>query len=137
MWRPKTDISDRLRQRCAPMSKELIGIAEAISLSDLQAHPAEAMAALIETVRRQGEEITHLQENFGIAMSIIAKLKNSRIKPDGKKTSARLSTIEYLLIANGNEPLTFAEIGKRLELGSRNGKKDHAKAEHDYFREGS
>jgi hypothetical protein len=66
------------------MSNETIVDTMSISIAEIQAHPAEAMAALIETVRLQGEEITHLQENFCIAMSLIAKLRDkteSRLQP--------------------------------------------------------
>jgi hypothetical protein len=40
----------------------------------------------------------------------------------GGKTKARLARLEALLIARSNEPITFAEIGKYLELGTRQGK---------------
>ena len=95
-----------------------------ISIADIQAHPAEAMAALIEIVKRQEKEISSLWENFGIAMNLISQLKTkkARAKDAGKKTSLRLAAIENLLVMNGNEPLTFAQIGKMLELGTREGK---------------
>ena len=96
-----------------------------ISIADIQAHPAEAMAALIEEVQRQEKEISSLWDNFGIAMGLIKQLKtrNAKTKEAGKKTSARLAAVENLLVMNGNEPLTFAQIGRMLELGSRDGKK--------------
>lgn len=105
-----------------------------ISIADIQAHPAEAMAALIETVNRLGEEIAVMKRDAKLDREDIRDLyaaidEIEQIKPvkrsggNGQKTAARLATIEYLLIANGNEPLTFSEIGKRLELGSRDGKK--------------
>lgn len=95
-----------------------------ISIADIQAHPTEAMAALIETVRRQEKEISSLWDNFGIAMDLIKQLKtrSTKTKEAGKKTSARLVTIENHLVMNGNEPLTFSQIGRMLELGSRDGK---------------
>jgi hypothetical protein len=40
----------------------------------------------------------------------------------GKKQAARMNKLEALLIARGNEALTFTEVGKYLKLGSRTGK---------------
>jgi hypothetical protein len=52
---------------------------------------------------------------------LFAKVDKRPIAP-GKKQAARLNKLEALLIARGNESLTFAEVGKYLELGSRKGK---------------
>lgn len=58
------------------MSQDIINPASAINLADISAHPTEALAALIEVVRLQGDEIRHLQENQSIQATLIAKLKS-------------------------------------------------------------
>ena len=81
-----------------------------ISIADIQAHPAEAMAALIETVRRQGEEITHLQENFGIAMSLIAKLRSK--EPD---ESILLDELYQEMTATGRKQVDFRTAARMVK----------------------
>lgn len=80
-----------------------------ISIADIQAHPAEAMAALIETVRLQGEEITHLQENFGIAMSLIAKLR-----PKEPEESALLNELYTEMVAIGRKQVDFKTAARMV-----------------------
>ncbi len=55
--RPKTDLSGRRRQRCHPMSENIIELSPAINLFDISNHPAEAIVALIEMLKRQEQEI--------------------------------------------------------------------------------
>jgi len=43
-------------------------------------------------------------------------------KAPGEKYKTRMARLEALLIARENEPLTFSEVGKYLELGSRSDK---------------
>jgi len=81
-----------------------------ISIADIQAHPAEAMAALIETVRRQGEEITHLQENFGIAMSLIAKLR-----PKEPDESTLLDELYQEMTATGRKQVDFRTAARMVK----------------------
>ena len=109
--------------------------ASAISIADIAAHPTEALAALIETVRLQGEQIRSLTsrqdrdyERFsgdifdhGKRLKTLEMVRQSSRQP-GKIQNARLNKLESLLIARCNEPLTFSEIGKYLELGARCGK---------------
>lgn len=45
--------------------------------------------------------------------------QKERFEVPGEKTKARLARLEALLIVRANEPLTFAEVGKYLELGTR------------------
>lgn len=51
----------------------------------------------------------------------IAKLEGI---PKAHKQESRLKRLDAILYNRGNEPLTFAEIGKLLELGSRTEKKN-------------
>ena len=99
------------------MSHGTISIAEPISIADIQAHPAEAMAALIETVKRMseeiskmGEEITHLQENFGIAMGLIAKLK-----PKEPDDSALLDELFQEMIAIDRKQVDFKTAARMVK----------------------
>ena len=48
----------------------------------------------------------------------VARLENIPIKPSEKKM-ARLDKLDKLFLSRKNEPLTFSEAGKLLELGSR------------------
>lgn len=115
------------------MPQDNNGPALAINLSDISAHPAEAIAALAEVLRRLEQRISALESRMDgdcerilreIAMDRkrIAALERPTAPRRGKKTDARLLALENLLIARGNEPLTFSEVGKYLELGSRKGK---------------
>jgi len=114
------------------MSQNNNTIAEAINLAEVSSHPTEAIIALIETVRRQEEQIRsliirqdHDYERFSGDIFYHGKrlkvIEMGRQHP-GKTQLARLSKQETLLIARGNEPLTFSEIGKYLEHGTRRGK---------------
>jgi hypothetical protein len=44
------------------------------------------------------------------------------VRKPGKPTEKRLKKLDYLLTSRSNEAMTFSEIGKILELGSRKGK---------------
>jgi hypothetical protein len=77
--------------------------ASAINLAEISAHPTEALAALIEVVRLQGDEIRHLQENQSIQATLIAKLK-SRIDPvTGEEEKSRAEILKGLVILNGGK----------------------------------
>lgn len=108
------------------MSKDII-LADAINLSQIASHPTEAMAALIEVVRRQGELLKEHEMRLDKHSERVDRLrfpeeKATKTKTPGRKQEDRLNRIEALLITRGNEALTFSEIGKYLELGSRTGK---------------
>ena len=56
-----------------------------------------------------------------------SKVRGAR-KP-GEKQTARIAKLEQILVARKNQPMTFSEIGKILELGSRvNGKSTRRQA---------
>jgi hypothetical protein len=85
------------------MSQDSTLIAEAINLPEIAQHPAEAVAALVEVVRRQGSEIELLQENQAILFGIIAKLKD-RISPEPQPTQKnRGEILRAILVANGGK----------------------------------
>lgn len=115
------------------MSQDYSGLASAINLSDISAHPAEAIAALLEVTRRLEQKMTALESRIDedreyvlreIAMDRkrIAALERPAVPRKGGKTDARLRTLENMLVMRGNVPLTFSEVGKFLELGHRDGK---------------
>jgi nucleoside-triphosphatase THEP1 len=64
---------------------------------------------------------------------LFAKVEKLPAKP-GKKQAARMNKLESPLIARGNEALTFAEVGKYLELGSRSVKDNVDQILHPTFR---
>ena len=49
---------------------------------------------------------------------------DQRKKAAGKKTEERMMKLALTLLDRGNNPLTFSEVGKILELGTRTGNKN-------------
>jgi FtsZ-binding cell division protein ZapB len=64
-----------------------------------------------------GLRIEELREEVDSLKGEVARLHGAR-KP-GSKQIARLAKLDQLLLSRNNVPMTFAEIGKILELGSR------------------
>lgn len=80
------------------------------------------LQALLDDLRKyrvfsDGIKIEELREEVDVLKAEIAKLKGAR-KP-GYKQAARLAKLDQLLLSRNNEGMTFSEIGKILELGSR------------------
>jgi hypothetical protein len=109
-----------------------ISLASAINLSQPGATillPAQDLAAILQEVRNLRNDFDRFRKTHGeFAVrttneidELFAKVEAKTVR-HGKKQEARLNRLEALLIARGNEPLTFSEIGKCLELGSRSGK---------------
>jgi len=80
-----------------------------ISIADIQAHPAEAMAALIETVKRQGEEIDQLKREQKLdradirdIFDAIDSFDHAHISPAQKD---RGEVLRALIAANGGKML--------------------------------
>jgi hypothetical protein len=106
---------------------EDIYIAEAINLPQPGATvllPASDLAAILSEVRSLREIVREHDWRLDKHSDFIRILQEERrpIALPGKKQTARLNRLEALLIARRNEPLTFSEIGKYLELGTRRGK---------------
>jgi len=98
------------------MSQDNSNIAEAINLPQIAQHPAEAVAALVEVVRRQGNEIELLQENQAILFGIVAKLKD-RISPEPTKAQIDQATILKALLASQPNGKMFAkEARQRMRM---------------------
>ena len=53
----------------------------------------------------------------------IAKLEKIPAKP-GKKSDLRKARLAEILVSRKNQPMTFSEVGKVLELGSRSNMKN-------------
>jgi hypothetical protein len=109
------------------MSQDNSSIAEAINLPQPGATvllPASDLAAILSEVRSLRETVREHDWRLDKHSDFIRILQEERrpVAPPGKKQTARLNRLEALLIARGNEPLTFSETGKYLELGSRTGK---------------
>jgi hypothetical protein len=91
--------------------------------------PAQDLATILNEVRSLRNDFDRFRKTHGeFAVrttneidELFAKVETKTVCP-GKKQEARLNRLEALLIARANEPLTFSEIGKYLELGSRCGK---------------
>ena len=93
----------------------------AISIADIQAHPAEAMAALIETVNRLGEEIAIMKrdakldrEDIRDLFEAIDSLEHTHIQPAQKD---RGEILKALLKANGGKMLA-KDARKVMRLSS-------------------
>ena len=114
------------------MSHENNYHASALSLSESPAFVTLAVSDLktllneMKTLRDDFERFKTVHKDFAIRTTneiddLFAKQNiKSQTRP-GKKQEMRLNKLEALLIARGNEPITYAEIGKFLELGSRTG----------------
>ena len=90
-----------------------------ISIADIKAHPAEAMAALIETVKRQGEEIDLLKKDLKLDRADIRDLYEAidhieqvKISPAQKD---RGEILRALLAASGGKMLA-KDARKRLSM---------------------
>lgn len=98
------------------MSQDNNIIAEAINLPQIAQHPAEAVAALVEVVRRQGNEIALLQENQAILFNLVAKLKD-QISPKLTEPQADQATIlKALLAAQPNGKMFAKEARQRMRM---------------------
>jgi hypothetical protein len=98
------------------MSQDNSCLAEAINLPQIAQHPAEAVAALVEVVRRQGSEIELLQENQAILFNLVAKLKD-QICPKPTESQADQATIlKALLAAQPNGKMFAKEARQRMRM---------------------
>lgn len=87
-------------------------VAETISLPEIVILPREGYDEIIGRVK-------HLEENQEILFGIIGRLK--RVQDAGKKSDQRKKALARALVLRHNAGMTYAEIGKLLELGSRHG----------------
>jgi hypothetical protein len=81
-----------------------------ISIAEIQAHPAEAIAALVETVRRQEVEIDRLWDNFGIVMDLVAKLR-----PKEPEDSKLLDELYAEMTAIGRKQVDFKTAARMVK----------------------
>ena len=63
----------------------------------------------------------------------IAKLEKIPAKP-GKKSDLRKARLAEILVSRKNQPMTFSEVGKVLELGSRTNGKNTREQNMTHFR---
>lgn len=114
------------------MSQENPTLAEGINLSDATVLlPAQDLAVILNEVRDLKAELAAFKKThntFAVRTTneideIFAKLDRRAVVP-GERHAARLKKLDRCLSARKNEPLTFSEIGKLLELGSRTGGKN-------------
>lgn len=64
--------------------------------------------------------------------SRVAGLEGKKVV--GKKVEARLEKVDSILVKRTNEPITFAELGKMLELGTHTGSKNTRKQNMTHLR---
>ena len=92
------------------MPSDSTAIAMPISIAEIQAHPAEAIAALVETVRRQEVEIDRLWDNFGIVMDLVAKLR-----PKEPEDSKLLDELYAEMTAIGRKQVDFKTAARMVK----------------------
>lgn len=140
------------------MSQDNIAMAAAINLADVavQIHaepnatvlvPASDYIAILTALRDLRNEFNALDhdlkrfkvftktgqvddlfEEMALIDARVAKIEGRAASPE-QITTARLANLDRLLLSRNNEPMTFSEIGKVLELGSRtNGKNTRKQA---------
>lgn len=97
------------------MLQDNTALASAINLADIAAHPTEAFAALIETVNRQGREISLLQENQGILFGIIAKLKDQLAPKMTSDQEGQATILKALLAAQPNGKMFAKDARQKNE----------------------
>ena len=105
----------------------------------LSAGQLKAFLDALESINSYRDEVLHLREENAALKERITNLagrvaglecaqdeldaKVRGARTPGSKQVARLAKLEQLLLSRHNSPMTFSEIGKALELGSRaNGK---------------
>jgi len=132
------------------MSQNDTNLASAISFSEETATvlvPASDYRAILSEVRSLRNEfdaldrdlkrfkvftktgqVDDLFEGLSAVEDRLAKIEGRAASPE-QITTARLAKLDRLLLSRNNEPMTFSEIGKVLELGSRaNGKNTRKQA---------
>jgi hypothetical protein len=97
------------------MSKDIIGSASAINLAEIQAHPVEALAALVKLVQIQGEEIEHLRENQEIQATQIFKLRE-QITPRPQPAQKDHGTVLRALIADHGGKMLAKEARQIMRM---------------------
>lgn len=89
-------------------------VTEAISLSDNEPAvllPMTALSALLNEVRKQREEIDHMQENLVIAFQLIQKIKGSKEPQD----SRLLDELYKEMTAIGRKQVDFATAARMVK----------------------
>jgi hypothetical protein len=113
------------------LPQENTNLALAINLADHAATvllPASDLAAILTEVRGLRADFDRFKKNhttFAVRTTneidaLFAKVDYiQEVRKPGKLTERRLKKLDYLLASRSNEAMTFSEIGKILELGSR------------------
>lgn len=113
------------------MSQDTTGLAEGINLSQPGATvllPSSDLAAILQEVRNLRNDFERFRKTHGeFAVrttneidELFAKVAYiQEVRTPGKLQAKRLKKLDYLLTSRSNEAMTFSEIGKILELGSR------------------
>ena len=98
-------------------------LTESRRLNDLLQDKINALELQNKVILERLNELeSFTSERFGQDRQRIAKLERIPAKP-GKKSDQRKTTLANILLSRQNQGMTFSEIGKFLELGSRkNGK---------------
>jgi hypothetical protein len=96
------------------MSKETI-CAEAINLAEISAHPAEALAALIQVVQSQGETIREHEWRLDKQSEYIRELQAKEEPEPGPIQKDRREILQGLLIVNSGK-MFAQDARKRMDL---------------------
>jgi len=126
----KTTLEEMLKAASCKAQESIILLQDELRQGKERESAANAkLDALLADLKKykvfsDGLRIEELREEVDTLKAEVARLQGAR-KP-GSKQSARLAKLDQLLLSRNNSPMTFAEIGKILELGSHSpdGKKN-------------
>ena len=94
----------------------------------MPAQDLKAILAEVRSLRADFDRFKKTHNDFAVRTTneideLFAKVGHAQeARKPGKLTERRLKKLDYLLTSRSNEAMTFSEIGKILELGSRKGK---------------
>ncbi len=97
------------------MSQDNTALAEAISIADIAAHPAEAIAALIEIVRRQGELLKEHEARLDKQSEYIADLR-FREEPEPLPSQKDRGEVLRALLAAHNGKMLAKDARHKMRL---------------------
>ncbi len=117
----------QIQMAIRPLQDEIAQLREERELERQEVAALHAKLTFLESLQEQ--DINRICLDIALDRKRIAKLEKSDSGKHrtGAKQVARLARVEALLITRQNEPMTFSEIGKFLELGHRDGKKNTRK----------
>ena len=98
-----------------PTSEPILFLTSAPEIKEIIRQATEPLLFEIEDLKGRIKSIGKIQDRQD---ELLDRLENIPVKPSEKR-KALLTKLDRLLASRKNRPMTFSEIGKLLELGSR------------------